>query len=227
MARPTHQMPLPDSAGESSAGVAGHLRLCRGDAAPDATRPDVAEHALPPQLPPAQDSASADEPLTFDRLFSEHARFVAGVAMRVLGRDDEVDDIVQDVFMCALKELSRLRQPQAVRGWLKTITVRKAYRLLRRRRLRAWLGLDDPAWRQASALEVPAPSCSPEERSLLRRVYQLLDQLPAAERLAWTLRYLDGERLEAVAALCDCSLATAKRRVTAAHSFIERTLIDA
>lgn len=214
-------MPKPDAAGET-AGVGtalAHLRLLRDDATADG----IADHAPPQQLP----LGSSDEPLTFDRLFGEHARFVALVAMRVLGRDDEVDDIVQDVFMCALKELHRLRQPQAVRGWLKTITVRKAYRLLRRRRLRAWLGLDDPAWRQASALEIPAPTCSPEERSLLLRVYQLLDQLPAAERLAWTLRYLEGERLEAVATLCDCSLATAKRRVTAAHSFIERTLSDA
>ena len=38
-------------------------------------------------------------PLTFDAAFRAHAGFVASVALRVLGRPSEVDDLVQDVFL--------------------------------------------------------------------------------------------------------------------------------
>jgi RNA polymerase sigma-70 factor (ECF subfamily) len=195
-----------------------HLRLC--EAPVEESSPDVAVHLQP-----------AAAPLTFESLFSQHAQFVAQVALRVIGRDDEVDDVVQEVFLCALRDLGKLQNPAAVRGWLKTITVRKSYKLLRRRRLRAWLGLDDrragAACRGVSVEEIPAPGCTLEERAMLQRVYGLLDQLPTGERLAWTLRYLDGEQVESVAALCGCSLATAKRRISAAHSFVERMMKDA
>ena len=171
----------------------------------------VAEHACPRPLPP----------LTLEALFQQHARYVATVVLRVLGRDHEVDDIVQEVFLTAMTGLGAVRSPLAVRGWLKTIAVRKACRHLRRRRLRSMLGFD----RDAACYEhVAATGCSPEERALLARVYRELDRLPVADRVAWTLRHVEGEQLEAVAELCGCSLATVKRRIAAAQSTLDRTL---
>jgi hypothetical protein len=55
---------------------------------------------------------------TLDRAFREHAPKVATVALRILGRADEADDLVQDVFMKAGKWLSRLDEPAALRAWL-------------------------------------------------------------------------------------------------------------
>jgi RNA polymerase sigma-70 factor (ECF subfamily) len=54
----------------------------------------------------------------------------------------------------------------------------------------------------------------------LAKVYAVLDALPSDERVAWSLRHVEGERLERVAELCGCSLATAKRRIAAAHQRI-------
>lgn len=163
-----------------------------------------------------------DRPPTLEELFTQHAEFVARVAMRILGRDAEVDDVVQEVFLSALSDLDRLRNVHAVRGWLKTVTVRKAMRLLTKRRMRRWLGLDA----QDVLHELAAPGCSPEQCTTLLRVYRLLDELPVGERMAWTLRHVEGEQVEAVAMMCGCSLATVKRRIAAAQSFLERTLSD-
>jgi RNA polymerase sigma-70 factor (ECF subfamily) len=52
----------------------------------------------------------------------------------------------------------------------------------------------------------------------------VLDRLPVNERLAWSLRHIEGEQLESVAVLCGCSLATAKRRIAAAQQAVERSL---
>jgi RNA polymerase sigma-70 factor (ECF subfamily) len=155
------------------------------------------------------------------------------VALRVLGRDDEVDDVVQEVFLVVMADLDKLRNPLAVRGWLKTVTVRKAYRVLKqrgRRRLWAMLGLASSVETLAAdstSYPLSTQSCNPEDRVLLVRIYRLLDELPAQERLAWTLRYVEGEQVETVASLCGCSLATAKRRIAAAQTFLARTLSDA
>lgn len=214
-----------------SSSQSSHLRVVSARSAPL-----VAEHA-----PPAPAVVEPRE-LTLEQLFAEHSRYVGQVALRVLGRDDEVDDIVQEVFLCALRDYKKLRSPLAVRAWLKTITVRKAFRALRRRRLRHFLGLYEPGRALGQSLS-PSPSfagtfcpsnigepvargCNPEELALLARVYRLLDELPVSDRIAWTLRHVDGEQVDEVAALCGCSLATAKRRIAAAHAALERMLTD-
>src|SRR5207253_3320254 len=99
-----------------------------------------------------------------------------------LGRDDEVDDLVQEVFLSAMGGLGRLRDPEALKGWLATVTVRLAGRRLRVRRMRALLHFDHrdhgPAYEMLCA-----PGASPEERALLGRVYAALDALPVDLRI--------------------------------------------
>ncbi len=178
---------------------------------------------LVPQLRVVQGPEVPAAPLTLERAYALHAPYVAGLALRVLGRDEEVDDVVQDVFAHALKGMAALREAEALRGWLGTVTLRVARRRLRARRLLTFLGLDFAPSYEA---ELVSPAASPEDRAFLAALYRVLDQLPVAARLAWTLRHIEGERLEAVAQLCGCSLATAKRRISQAQQAIEEWLSD-
>ncbi len=149
-------------------------------------------------------------------LFRAHARYVAGVAMRLLGNDADVDDVVQEVFLAAGSGLRSLREPAAVRGWLATVAVRIAIRKLRWRKLRQWVPFADLKAEPLFTHDLPA-----DERVLLTAIYAELELLPVAVRIAWSLRFLEGQQLEEVARLCDCSLATAKRRIAAAQARLE------
>ena len=151
-------------------------------------------------------------------LFRGYSGYVASIAFRILGRDGDVDDVVQDVFIDAMGGLAGLRDPGAVKGWLRTVTVRCASRRLRRRRLMGYIGLDEAVDYQKSL----SGAITGEQRVMLGKVYGILDRMAVKERVAWTLRYMEEESLEDVARLCDCSLATAKRRISAAQSGIER-----
>src|SRR5438105_4068795 len=109
-----------------------HLRICKID---------------PGEADPADEGEGPVDVLDFEGVFRGYGRYVAAVALRILGRDDDVDDVVQDVFLAAMKGLGRVHSADAVRGWLRTITVRVACDRLRKRRWRAFLGLDDePAY---------------------------------------------------------------------------------
>lgn len=57
------------------------------------------------------------------QLFRKYAPYVAAVALRLLGRDDKLADLVHDVFVVALKDLKQVRNPQAIKGWLATLAV--------------------------------------------------------------------------------------------------------
>ena len=155
-------------------------------------------------------------------LFERYARYVARIGIRLLGDESDVDDLIQQVFLDAFKNREQLRDPAAAKGWLATIAVRTARHQLRRRRLRQFVGLDE----RPHALELRDPGVSPETRALLERVYRSLDALPVEERLAWTLRHVEGEKLDRVAECCGCSIATAKRRIVAAQARLQAELDD-
>ena len=96
---------------------------------------------------------------------------------------------------------------------------------LRRRRLLSSLGLVSPEPIELDA--IASPHADPESRVLLAQVYSLLQTLPADDRIAWTLRYVDHHRLEAVAELVNCSLATAKRRILRAQRYLTDRFVPA
>jgi RNA polymerase sigma-70 factor (ECF subfamily) len=154
------------------------------------------------------------EPITFARVYALHAGYVAGLAGRILGRNDDVPDVVQEVFLIVHRRLSDVRDGGALRTWLGRITVREASRRLRWRRLRDLLR---PAYAE---VDLVADEAGAELRPLVALLYVALDRLPARERSAWVLRNLLDEPLDQVAELCDCSLATAKRRIAAADAFL-------
>jgi RNA polymerase sigma-70 factor (ECF subfamily) len=156
--------------------------------------------------------------LDVGQLFRTYAPYVAAIALRLLGREDDVDDVVQDVFVTAVRGVHRVREAGALRGWLATITVRVARRRLRFRRLRSFIGIERPVDYEGMI----APGATPEDRAFLARVYRALDTLPVEQRVAWALRHIHGDALDAVAAACGCSLATVKRRIAAAHAAIDR-----
>ncbi len=168
--------------------------------------------------PPAQSEAP-----TLALAYSRYVPYVAKLGLRLLGRPDEVDDLIQDVFVIASERFTTLRDPNALRGWLAGITVRTAVRRLRRRRIRRFISLDaEPE--QLDLSPYLKQGASAEHRRLLNEVFHVLDKVPTPERVAWTLRVLEDEPVETVAELCECSLSTAKRRIAAAQKVIDKAV---
>lgn len=154
------------------------------------------------------------ETLEFAALFRRYAPYVARIGLRILGRPDEVDDLVQDVFLNVHQHLGELRDPRSVKPWLASITVRAARRKLHKRRIVEFFTKkgEEPDYSR-----VAAEGASLEDRTFIAALFRALEDLPVSERVAWSLRHLEGETMERVAELCQCSLSTAKRRVQAAH----------
>ena len=154
------------------------------------------------------------------QLYADYAQLVAWFASRLLTRPEEIEDVVQEVFLIAASNLGNLTDPPKIRGWLKTVTVRRVGRRLRLAKLRARLGIGPVRIETVEHL-VAAPQASPEDRAALRELLEALAKLPVQLRIAWTLRHMHGESLEAVAEIAGCSLATAKRRILAAQQRIQ------
>lgn len=145
-------------------------------------------------------------------LFTRFSAHVARLAYRLVGRDGDVDDLVQDVFLIAHQAMPVGMPDADTRRWLTRVAVRVASRRLRRRRIARFFGFGDDG-----PDEFIGGGASPETSAVVSQLYRRLDTLPVHERLAWTLRHVENEALDDVATLCGCSLATAKRRIAAAQ----------
>jgi len=150
-----------------------------------------------------------------EMLYRRHAGRLLGLTTRLLGNRGDAEEIVQDTFITGFAQLASLREPGAVGAWLGQIAISLVRRRIRRARLLRRLGLDRGA-DDATLEALGDPGLSPEERTDLALVDRALGSINAVSRIAWMLRRVEGLPLAEVATMCDCSLATAKRRITEA-----------
>jgi RNA polymerase sigma-70 factor, ECF subfamily len=159
-------------------------------------------------------------------LYRRHAAFAIHLAARIEGSSRDVEDIAHDAFVRAFERLDDLTDRAAFRSWLGAIVVHAVRSRMRRHRLMNVLGLgksSEPVDLDALA----SPDASPHVRAQIAQIYALLRTLPTDERIAWTLRCVEGHDLETVARLTRCSLATVKRRITRAQHFLDEHFVEA
>ncbi len=168
--------------------------------------------------------ARENDTVAFEVLYRRHAVFAMNLAVRIQGHATDVEDVVHDAFLRAHQRMHELREAAAFRSWLGSIVVRLVRSRLRRGRLLGALGLGsaDPVELDAIA----SSDAGPDARAQLAQIYALLQTMPADDRIAWTLRYIERHRLEAVAELSGCSLATAKRRIQRGQRFLTEHFVS-
>jgi RNA polymerase sigma-70 factor (ECF subfamily) len=153
----------------------------------------------------------ADARPDFSTLFALYQPWVAAVASRLCGRRADIDDVVQDVFFICARKLHTISSVAEAKPWLRTVTVRVVRKRMRLQRWGAWLRSSDDGLD-----ELPYRGLRPDEQAMLQGLYRALGALDVDDRLAWTLRQVEGASLDEVAEACQCSLATAKRRIARA-----------
>jgi RNA polymerase sigma-70 factor, ECF subfamily len=187
--------------------------------------PSAPSHVASQTLPGASDDYALiagirrGDPTAASALFAQYRGLVERTLVRILGFDSELADAVQETFIRALGSTRLLRDPKALPSWLIRISVCTAADLIRSRRRRRWLQFfaepQDLADRSNEMVFESEPDL--EARQALQAAHAILSSLPSDERIAFSLRRLDGMELKDVAHACGCSLATIKRRLARAE----------
>ncbi len=147
-------------------------------------------------------------------LFRRHHVRVTEVLERVMGPDDDLPDLVQEVFVRAIAGASRFRgTSNMLQAWLVKIAIHTARGLIRRRRVwrRFFSNSESPpdvAWSGAA---------SHEQLEALQRAYNIFAKLPTDERIALTLELIDEMPLLQIAEVCGVSRSTIKRTLNKAR----------
>lgn len=116
---------------------------------------------------------------------------VVAAAYHLLGDRDAAEDIAQDTFVAAFRQIRRLRDPERVAAWLHGITQRLCYKYLRRQSRTSSQEGD-----HFEAIAAP-PDYIDEPGELC----MLLNELPAQYRQVLAARYLEELEYEDIAAM--------------------------
>jgi RNA polymerase sigma-70 factor (ECF subfamily) len=173
----------------------GHLFLVSGDARAESTDAELVGATL------------RQEEWAAAALWDRFAPLVRRILFRAMGPGHDVEDLVQESFLRLYRKLPELRETDALKSFVVTITTRVLQSELRNRWLKRWLGLSD----DGTVPDRAADSADLEARDALARFYRLLDRLAPRQRATFVLRYIEGLELTEVAAALGVSLATIKR----------------
>lgn len=163
-------------------------------------------------------------------LYDLLAPWVLGVAVRILGDEDEAEDVLGAVFE---QVWSRIHLHDQARGplvpWVLSIARNRSVDLLRRRR-RWWRKAQRVKREQAGAgVAVAPPDASGAEAAVPgwpvhRAVHQALAALPPEQRRVVVLAYFEGLSHMEVARRTGDPLGTVKTRLRLAHRKLEDSL---
>jgi RNA polymerase sigma-70 factor, ECF subfamily len=177
--------------------------------------------ALPsPTLAQADDAtlaraASAGDPRATSVLWDRFSPLVRRMLRRTLGPTAEVEALLQEVFLRALRQLAGLPESAQLKPFVVAVTVRVLSGELKRNRVRRLLRLRSP-WHSHDFA-----SGDTATRTALSSLYRILDELDADARLAFTLRHFEGLQITELASAMDASLSSAKRRLARANARVQ------
>lgn len=157
---------------------------------------DSGEHLA---IGPAEDAA--DPELIFDHLYETYEPMVERWVRRLAGPSADVEDLVHDVFVVALRRCSEFRGEAKVSTWLFRITQLVVRKRRFRRRLRQFLDVLHRSHEEALAPPSPTPLEVLEDRQRCARLYAALDRLPEKYRTAIIMCDIEGSGAEEVGQL--------------------------
>jgi RNA polymerase sigma-70 factor (ECF subfamily) len=168
----------------------------------------------------------------FRVLVERHSRVLFRLAYRMTGNEQDAEDLVQESFLRAYKQLHNFDERAAFGTWLHRICVNCSLDLIRARKTRREIQNKVEDEQTTSWLEkVAAPGPSPERLMLSNQVTELLEpalaKLSETERAAFILRHYEGSSIEDIAKALGVQTSAAKHSVFRAVQKLRRSLAPA
>jgi RNA polymerase sigma-70 factor (ECF subfamily) len=163
----------------------------------------------------------------FESLVVKYQPRVFATARRYARREDEVADIVQEVFAKAFHKLGSFRGEAPFEHWLMRMAVRTCYDFLRGHQRNREHSLTDLADDERDWLERfhASPEDTREDSGAARElVWKVLEQLPAPARLVITLLEIEDRTVKEISALTGWSVPLVKVRAFRARAQMRKIL---
>ncbi len=163
--------------------------------------------------------ARAGDADAFRRLVERHSRDVFRLAYRMTRNEHDAEDVVQEAFLRAYRNLDRFEQRSNFGSWIYRIAANCAYDSLRARDRRQEsahpVTIADES--DGPIPELPSEAPTPDRLvfggEVRRRVALAMRRMSSLEKSAFTLRHFEGLSIEEIGRALDLDASAAKQSV--------------
>lgn len=164
-------------------------------------------------------------------LVERHSRALFRLAFRMTGNESDAEDVAQESFLRAYRQLGKFDERASFGTWLYRIATNCSLDLVRSRKRRSeqMAGAEpDGSEARDPLLNLAAAGPTPERAALStevrERVAEAMNDLSATERTAFVLRHFEGMCIEDVSRVLECQPGAAKHSVFRAVQKLRRAL---
>ena len=164
----------------------------------------------------------------FRVLVERHSQALFRLAYRMTGNEHDAEDMVQETFLRACRQLSRFESRSSFHTWLHRIAANCSLDLLRKRQRRSdENGAVEPESGEpdsAILCHAPTPDQQLFHAEVRQRIDGAMDQLTPMERTAFVLRHFEGRSIEEIGTALGAGASATKQSIFRAVQKIRRAL---
>lgn len=158
----------------------------------------------------------------FRFLVDRHGRNLFRLAYRMTGNQQDSEEIVQETFLRAYKALDRFEMRSNFGTWIYRIAVNRTLDFLNAKKTQmatkdTYQIADDPDPENSREVQVAAQDAGPDRMlmsvEMKARMAQALALLTPAERVAFTMRHMEGRSIEEISQTLNLKTSAAKNSV--------------
>lgn len=153
------------------------------------------------------------------RLYKLYSRAMYNVGYRIIGNEEDAEDVLQEAFVSAFKNLESYRGDATFGAWLKRIVVNKSINVIKKRK--------ENVLAQEEEFDVPAEEAEADYRPELSvdKVRKCIEMLPDGYRSVLSLYLLEGYDHEEIAGILGITESTSKSQLNRAKGKLRELLI--
>jgi RNA polymerase sigma factor (sigma-70 family) len=160
----------------------------------------------------------------FRQIVERYQTLISSLAYCATGNVSQSEDLAQETFVTAWKQLAELREPAKLRPWLCSITrflISKEFRRQGREPVHAAESLETDEWASPDPLP-PDQVISEEEKAIL---WRSLERIPEIYREPLVLFYREHQSIEAVAQDLELSEDAVKQRLSRGRKLLQEQFL--
>jgi RNA polymerase sigma-70 factor (ECF subfamily) len=148
------------------------------------------------------------------QFYRQYRGDVARNLYRVLGPSrDDVEDVVQEVFIEVFRSIGRFRGDSKISTWLYRVCVNVALQRLRKRKRLNEVSPPDNTAEHSGVIDTQTPQRAYEAQERLRAVYRILDGLAPKKRVVFVLHEIEGREPKEIAGIVGAPVLTVRTRL--------------
>ena len=152
-----------------------------------------------------RDSSSRN--MAFNELVNCYQERLYWHIRRIVIDHDDADDVLQNTFIKAFKNLDKFREDSQLFTWLYRIATNESLTFLKKKKKNVFVSMDEVSHQLSSTLE-SAPELSGDAIQL--KLQRAILTLPTKQRLVFNMKYFDEMKYEEIAQVTGTSVGALK-----------------